>query len=99
MTHDELRAMLSRDDDHWWYRGRRRFLRAELDRLPIAPGARLLDAGCGSGRSSTSSPAYGRVSGVDVSPDAVARPAAAATRTSTARASRSSRSRMRPSTS
>jgi SAM-dependent methyltransferase len=71
MTHDELRAMLSRDDDHWWYRGRRRFLRAELGRLPIAPGARLLDAGCGSGRTLDELARYGRVSGADVSPEAV----------------------------
>ena len=88
MTHDELRAMLSRDDDHWWYRGRRRFLCAELDRLPIAPGARLLDAGCGSGRTLD-----------ELARRPSSRPAAAATTTSTARASRSSRSRMRPSTS
>ena len=63
--------MLSGDDDHWWYRGRRRFLRAELDRLPIAPGARLLDAGCGSGRTLDELARYGRVSGADVSPEAV----------------------------
>ena len=71
MTHDELQAMLSRDEDHWWYRGRRRFLRAELDRLPIAPGARLLDAGCGSGRTLDDLARYGQVSGVDLSPKAV----------------------------
>jgi SAM-dependent methyltransferase len=71
MTHDELQAMLSRDEDHWWYRGRRRFLRAELDRLPIAPEARLLDAGCGSGRTLDELVRYGQVSGVDLSPEAV----------------------------
>ena len=50
MTPDELQAMLAGDERHWWYRGRRRVLRAQLDRLPLPPGARLLDAGCGSGR-------------------------------------------------
>jgi SAM-dependent methyltransferase len=71
MTHDELHAMLSRDDEHWWYRGRRKVLNAELDRLPLEPEARLLDAGCGSGRTLDELARYGRVSGVDLSPDAV----------------------------
>jgi SAM-dependent methyltransferase len=71
MTHDELHTMLSRDDEHWWYRGRRRVLRAELDRLPLEPEARLLDAGCGSGRTLDELARYGCVSGVDLSPDAV----------------------------
>jgi 2-polyprenyl-3-methyl-5-hydroxy-6-metoxy-1,4-benzoquinol methylase len=71
MTHDELHAMLTSDEEHWWYRGRRRVLRAELDRLPLEFGARLLDAGCGSGRTMDELACYGRVSGVDLSADAV----------------------------
>ena len=72
MTHDELHSMLTSDETHWWYRGRRRGLRAELDRLPIAPEARLLDAGCGSGRTLDELARYGHVSGIDLSPAAVA---------------------------
>ncbi|HMJ32356.1 MAG TPA: class I SAM-dependent methyltransferase [Baekduia sp.] len=72
MTHDELQAMLASDERHWWYRGRRRVLRAELDRLPLAPDPRLLDAGCGSGRTLDELARYGRVSGIDLSPEAVA---------------------------
>ena len=45
-----MNAMLELDDRHWWYRGRRKIIRAELDRLPMPAGARVLDAGCGSGR-------------------------------------------------
>ena len=30
-----MNAMLELDDRHWWYRGRRRIIRAELDRLPL----------------------------------------------------------------
>jgi 2-polyprenyl-3-methyl-5-hydroxy-6-metoxy-1,4-benzoquinol methylase len=71
MTHDELQTMLSSDESHWWYRGRRRVLRAELDRLPLDPDARLLDAGCGSGRTLDELARYGRVSGIDLSPEAV----------------------------
>jgi SAM-dependent methyltransferase len=72
MTHDEMQAMLSSDEEHWWYRGRRRLLRAELDRLPLPRDARLLDAGCGSGRTLDELARYGRVSGIDLSEDAVA---------------------------
>jgi SAM-dependent methyltransferase len=72
MTHDEHEAMLAHDERHWWYRGRRRVLRAELDRLGLWPGARLLDAGCGSGRTLDELARYGRVTGLDLSPEAVA---------------------------
>jgi SAM-dependent methyltransferase len=71
MTDNEMQAMLSSDEDHWWYRGRRRILRAELDRLPLAPAPRLLDAGCGSGRTLDDLARYGRVSGIDLSTAAI----------------------------
>jgi SAM-dependent methyltransferase len=72
MTEDELQAMLAADERHWWYRGRRRVLRAAIDRLPLAPEARLLDAGCGSGRMLDELARYGRVTGADISSEAVA---------------------------
>jgi SAM-dependent methyltransferase len=72
MTDNEMQAMLSSDEEHWWYRGRRRVLRAELDRLPLAPDPRLLDAGCGSGRTLDELASYGRASGIDLSEVAVA---------------------------
>ena len=71
MVTSEFEAMLAHDEGHWWYRGRRQVLRSTLDRLPIPAEARLLDAGCGSGRTLDELARYGRVSGVDVNPDAV----------------------------
>jgi SAM-dependent methyltransferase len=71
MDTSEFDAMLAHDESHWWYRGRRQVLRSTLDRLSIPAGARLLDAGCGSGRTLDELLRYGRVSGVDVNPDAV----------------------------
>jgi SAM-dependent methyltransferase len=71
MTNDELQAMLASDEQHWWYRGRRRVVRAELDRLRLGHGARLLDAGCGSGRTLDELTDYGQAWGVDISPLAV----------------------------
>lgn len=64
--------MLTHDEQHWWYRGRRRVLRAILDDLPLPSGARLLDAGCGSGRTLDELARRGRVTGVDLDAEAVA---------------------------
>ncbi|MBV8218175.1 MAG: class I SAM-dependent methyltransferase [Solirubrobacterales bacterium] len=65
-----MNAMLELDDRHWWYRGRRRIVRAELDRLPLRAGARVLDAGCGSGRTLDELSPYGEVSGIELDPGA-----------------------------
>jgi SAM-dependent methyltransferase len=56
---------------HWWYRGRRVVLErviASLD-LPAAPSgrARILDAGCGSGRNMVELARLGEVTGVELS--------------------------------
>jgi SAM-dependent methyltransferase len=70
MDQEFMQATLEVDDHHWWYRGRRRVIRAELDQLPIPPHARLLDAGCGSGRTLVELADYGEVSGIELDPDA-----------------------------
>lgn len=67
-----MQATLAVDESHWWYRGRRRVIRAELDRLGLPPGARLLDAGCGSGATMQELAGYGEVSGIELSQDAAA---------------------------
>ncbi|HUZ28137.1 MAG TPA: class I SAM-dependent methyltransferase [Solirubrobacteraceae bacterium] len=54
----------------WWYRGRRRIIRAELDRLPLPPDAVVLDAGCGSGRTLEELVDYGEVHGIELDPGA-----------------------------
>jgi SAM-dependent methyltransferase len=71
-----MKSMLEVDEHHWWYRGRRRIVRAELDRLPLPAGARVLDAGCGSGRTLQELVDYGEVAGIELDPDAAAAAAA-----------------------
>jgi SAM-dependent methyltransferase len=70
MDRDLMQAAMEVDDHHWWYRGRRRIIRSELDRLPLTTGARILDAGCGSGRTLEELVDYGTVSGIELSEDA-----------------------------
>jgi len=67
-----MKAMLEVDEHHWWYRGRRLIVGAELDRLALPAGARALDAGCGSGRMLQELAGYGEASGIELDPDAAA---------------------------
>jgi SAM-dependent methyltransferase len=61
-----MQTMLEVDEHHWWYRGRRKVIRAELDRLALPPGAEILDAGCGSGRTLEELTGYGTVHGIEL---------------------------------
>jgi SAM-dependent methyltransferase len=60
------------EDQHWWYRGRRTVLHGVLARLGLPTNARILDAGCGSGRNMVEFARYGTVTGVELSPTSVA---------------------------
>ena len=64
----EIETMIALDERHWWYRGRRRVLRAVFDSLDLPRGARVLDAGCGSGRTLDDLRRYGEPSGMELSP-------------------------------
>jgi SAM-dependent methyltransferase len=71
MDETMMKATLAVDEHHWWYRGRRRVIRAELDRLPLPADARVLDAGCGSGRTLVELAHYGtEVSGIELNIEA-----------------------------
>jgi SAM-dependent methyltransferase len=54
------------EDDHWWYRGRRRVIREALLALKLAPGIQILDAGCGSGRNMIELAEFGEVTGLEL---------------------------------
>jgi SAM-dependent methyltransferase len=59
------------EDRHWWYRGRRRLLCRVIASLRLPADARILDAGCGSGRNMVELARYGTASGVELSPVSV----------------------------
>jgi SAM-dependent methyltransferase len=60
------------EDRHWWYRGRRRVLERVLAQLRLPARARILDAGCGSGRNMIELAHHGTVTGVELSATSVA---------------------------
>ena len=60
------------EDRHWWYQGRRRVLERTIQRLALPAGARILDAGCGSGRNMVDLARHGTVTGIELSPPSVA---------------------------
>ncbi len=49
MERDAFELLTTAEADHWWFKGRRVFIRAAFQRLALRQGARVLDAGCGSG--------------------------------------------------
>jgi SAM-dependent methyltransferase len=58
---------------HWWFRGRRRLVRAALELLRTPPSAQVLDVGCGTGANLRLLADYGflDVTGLDRSEDAI----------------------------
>jgi SAM-dependent methyltransferase len=61
-----MRETLAADELHWWYRGRRRVIRAEMEALDLPDRASILDAGCGSGRIMVELARYGTTSGIEL---------------------------------
>jgi SAM-dependent methyltransferase len=59
------------EDGHWWYQGRRRVIERAIGRLDLPAGARILDAGCGSGRNMVDLARHGAVTGVELSETSV----------------------------
>jgi SAM-dependent methyltransferase len=55
------------ENRHWWYQGRRRVLDCAIERLGLPEHARILDAGCGSGRNMVELVRLGAVTGVELS--------------------------------
>jgi SAM-dependent methyltransferase len=60
------------EDRHWWYRGRRTVLDGVIAGLGLPANARILDAGCGSGRFMVELARRGTVIGVELSDTSVA---------------------------
>jgi SAM-dependent methyltransferase len=59
------------EDRHWWYRGRRTVIERAIGGLRLPSRARILDAGCGSGRNMVELARHGAVTGVELSKTSV----------------------------
>jgi SAM-dependent methyltransferase len=59
------------EDRHWWYRGRRSVLEGVIAQLRLPARARILDAGCGSGRNMVELAHQGIVTGIELSETSV----------------------------
>jgi SAM-dependent methyltransferase len=55
------------ENRHWWYRGRRTVLEGVIAELRLPARARILDAGCGSGRNMVELARHGTVTGIELS--------------------------------
>ncbi|MET0972440.1 MAG: class I SAM-dependent methyltransferase, partial [Thermoleophilaceae bacterium] len=67
--YDRLREL---EDDHWWFRGRRAVIQALVTHAGPLPGsARVLDAGCGTGRNLHEYARLGQAEGIEPSQTAV----------------------------
>ena len=66
------RRMRNVEDAHWWFDGMERITARLLRDAGVGENAEILDAGCGSGRNLGFLAAYGRVTGLDISPLALA---------------------------
>lgn len=64
-------TMFEKEDEHWWFVGRRMVLAALLDGLGAGDGRRILDVGCGTGGNFPFLSRYGEVEGCDYSEEAV----------------------------
>ncbi|HET9904302.1 MAG TPA: class I SAM-dependent methyltransferase [Xanthobacteraceae bacterium] len=61
------------EEEHWWFRGRRMLFASEIRLLGIAPSARVLDVGTGTGANlrMLRDNGFRNVTGTDASPEAV----------------------------
>ena len=71
MEQQAYRQQFELEDGHWWFAGRRAVIWALARRGGVTTGARVLDAGCGTGRNLLEFAALGPVTGVDAAPEAV----------------------------
>ncbi len=72
MDRDYERQTHRAEDVHWWYRGRRTVLEGAIAQLGLPMPARILDAGCGSGRNMLELARLGAVTGIELSGTSVA---------------------------
>lgn len=71
MRTDLYEDMYKTEDSHWWHWAKRRFVKMLINSIALKPSPSLLDVGCGTGKMMETLSLYGKVSGVDISTEAL----------------------------
>ncbi|MCG3141932.1 MAG: Ubiquinone/menaquinone biosynthesis C-methyltransferase UbiE [Anaerolineae bacterium] len=72
MLPHEYRVMFEIEEEYWWYRGLRVLLQGLIAQYVSADGrAKILDAGCGTGKNLQILAQHGDAWGVDIAPEAI----------------------------
>jgi len=72
MSPEAYLEMAETEREHWWFRGRREILCSILRRLALAPRARVLEVGSGTGGNLDILAEFGSVSGLEMDANALA---------------------------
>ncbi|MBL8693839.1 MAG: class I SAM-dependent methyltransferase [Planctomycetes bacterium] len=67
MNIEEYEKMFGVEDHHWWFVGKRRFVKVLLGRSVLPKDPQILDVGCGTGGMHLVLSKFGKVTGVDAS--------------------------------
>lgn len=62
--------MASFEENHWWFTARRAIAEKIIKRLDLPPGAKILDAGCGTGGNLAMLSRHGQVHAMELDPQA-----------------------------
>jgi 2-polyprenyl-3-methyl-5-hydroxy-6-metoxy-1,4-benzoquinol methylase len=68
---NEYRTMFQLENEYWWYKALHELVEHYVAGYADAPGIKILDGGCGTGRLMEILSRYGHVEGLDYSDDAV----------------------------
>lgn len=71
MDREAFQLLAEAEQQHWWFRGRREFIRAAIGTLALPAAPRLLDAGCGSGGNLALLAEFGEVYGFEYDAEAL----------------------------